>query len=47
MGLMDCQDNFGQTTLHLTGTRGDVDVLGYFLSEVKAKDVEEECDQDV
>lgn len=42
MRLMDCQDNFGQVTLHSTGTKDDVNVLCYFLSKVKIDDVKEE-----
>lgn len=44
---MDCQDNFGQVTLHSTGTKDDVNVLCYFLSKVKIDDVKEEWDKDV
>ena len=44
---MDCQDNFEQVTFHSTGTRDVVDILYYFLSEVKIEDVEKGLDKDV
>ena len=44
---MDCQDNFEQATFHSTGTRDVLDILYYFLSEVKIEDMEKGWDKDV